>query len=271
MNASPGAPTPQGSGSQPPPAVPPMPTVPPQVPPQPRPPSPLRSRYNVATLVILPAVCALAIWIVQGGWTWLWSEVKGPSGVTVHSVGVGGCVPKYLDASLDEAKKMARETSGMELVGDQGVAVYGGQKPTADMVLTLQAKTSQAVVVTGLKFKILSSKPLPKSGVMITPDGCGGPMIPRKFEIGLTKSPVSIDPVAPDSGELVDFPLKVADSDPEELELHLAPGDRDIRFTVAVEWVADGEGGSTVLDNGGRGYRVMGKPDLPTYAQKDLY
>lgn len=248
-----------------------MPTVPPRVPAPPRPPSPLRSRYNVATLVILPAVCALAIWIVQGGWTWIWSEIKGPSGVTVHSSGVGGCVPSYLDSSLEEAKAKERETPETDLVRDQGVPVYVGEKPPADMVLTLQAKTSQAVVVTGLRIKILSSKPLPEAGVMISPDGCGGPMIPRKFVIGLTKSPVSVDPVAPDSGELVDFPLKVADSDPEELELHLAPGDRDVRFTVAVEWVADGEGGSTVLDNDGKGYRVMGKPDLPVYAPKDLY
>ncbi|MFG2173754.1 hypothetical protein ACGFMO_20690 [Streptomyces niveus] len=77
--------------------------------------------------------------------------------------------------------------------------------------------------------------------------------------------------MASDSGELVDFPLKVSDSDPEELVLLLAPGERDIRFSVAVKWVADGESGSTVLDNDGRGYRVMGKPDLPTYARKDLY
>lgn len=225
----------------------------------------------MATFVILPAICALAIWIVQGGWTWLWSEVKGPSGVTVHSDKVWGCMPGYFDASLDEVKKKQREAPGAGVVQEQGVPAYDGKGIPANVSLTLQAKTSQAVVVTGLKIKILSSEPLPESGVMVTVEGCGGPMSPRVFEVGLTKSPVSVDPVAPDGGELVDFPLKVSDSDPEELELLLVPGDRDVRFSVAVEWVADGEGGSTVLDNDGRGYRVMGKPDLPTYTPKDLY
>lgn len=225
----------------------------------------------MATLVVLPTICALAIWMVQGGWTWLWSEIKGPSGVTVYSPGVGGCAPSYLDASLDEARKKEQEAPETNLVHDQGVPVYDGEWEPPTITLTLQAKTSQAVVVTGVQFKILSSKPLPASGLLVSPEGCGGGMTPRRFEVGLTKSPVSIDPVAPDSGELVDFPLKVADSDPEGLELLLAPGNRDIRFTVAVEWVADGESGSTVLDNDGKGYRLMGKPDLPTYAVKDLY
>lgn len=248
-----------------------MPTVPPRVPPQPQPPSPLRSRTNLATLVVLPAMCALAIWIVQGGWTWLWSEIRGPSGVTVHSSGVGGCIPRYLDASLDEAREIEKETPESNLVFDEGVAVSEGKGEAADISLTLQAKTSQAVVVTGLRIKILSNKPLPDSGILVNPEGCGGGMDPRKFTVGLTKSPVPIVPVASESGELVDFPLKVSDSDPEELELLLAPSNRDVRFTVAVEWVADGEGGSTVLDNDGRGYRVMGKPDLPTYPPGALY
>lgn len=189
----------------------------------------------------------------------------------MHSPGVGGCVPSYLGGSLGEVRKKERETPETDVVRRQGVPVHDGKGEPALISLTLQAKTSQAVVVTGLRMKILSTEPLPESGLMVRPDGCGGPMAPRQFQVGLAKSPVSVDPVAPDGGELVDFPLKVSDSDPEELELLLDPGNRDIRFTVAVEWVADGEDGSTVLDNDGKGYRVLGKPDLPTYAQKDLY
>ncbi|MFG2173753.1 hypothetical protein ACGFMO_20685 [Streptomyces niveus] len=132
-------------------------------------------------MVILPAVCALAIWIVQGGWSWLWSEVKGPSGVTVHSEGVWGCMPGYLDASLDEVKKKQQKTPETDLVQEQGVPAYDGKGEPADLSLTLQAKTSQAVVVTGLQIKVLSNKPLPESGVMVGVEGCGGGMTPRKI------------------------------------------------------------------------------------------
>ncbi|MBT2419033.1 hypothetical protein J7F01_37225 [Streptomyces sp. ISL-22] len=65
-----------------------------------------------------------------------------------------------------------------------------------------------------------------------------------------------------------DFPYKVSDSDPAQVVLLLHPGQRDVRFTVEVEWVSDGEHGSETLDNHGQGYRVMGQGDLPRYYQE---
>lgn len=59
--------------------------------------------------------------------------------------------------------------------------------------------------------------------------------------------------------------MQVSGSDPEQIGVQLMPGDRDIRFTVEVDWISDGEPGSEVLDSGGDGFRVMGDGALPTY------
>ncbi|MDG4857366.1 hypothetical protein P8605_04205 [Streptomyces sp. T-3] len=134
----------------------------------------------------------------------------------------------------------------------------------ATFLVTLQGKSSQAIVVTGVEVKILSSKPLPKSGFLIA-DGCGDPMNPRTFSVNFSGSAASIDPVTDKEGERVDFPLQVSDSDPELIKLQLFPGDREVTFTVEVKWLSDGEPGGNLLDNDGAGYQVMGGGELPEY------
>ncbi|MEV6175358.1 hypothetical protein AB0L99_45155 [Streptomyces sp. NPDC051954] len=195
----------------------------------------------------------------------MWEKVTGPPGVTVYAESLDACVPMYFDASLEDVR------GNPDAALQRGVPVHDGEHLPVELPLTLQAKTSQAVVITGVKVKVLSNTALPASGVIVNPDGCGGGMTPRVFDVDLTATPVPVQPVASGDGETVDFPLKVSDSDPEQLSLQLDPGDHDVRFTVQVEWVADGEYGSEVLDNNGLGYRVMGNGDIPAYDKAELY
>ncbi|MFI1809667.1 hypothetical protein ACH414_04900 [Streptomyces sp. NPDC020422] len=242
-----------------------MPSRPPSVPAPPREPSPLRNRATWVTVVVLPMVGALVLWLAQGGLSWVAAKISGPPGLTVYDGGLGGCVPRYVDASLDELKRNpdAAET---------GVPVHGGRFDPVELPLTLQAKTSQAIVVTGIRIKILSIEPLPRTGVVVEPDGCGEIMEPRPFDVALTEKPAPVaQPVADENGKQADFPIKVSDSDPEQLSLRLDPRGKDVRFTVEVEWVADGEYGSKVLDNRRLGYRVMDMGRLPSHPKAALY
>ncbi|MFJ2554786.1 hypothetical protein ACIO2V_04450 [Streptomyces sp. NPDC087534] len=201
--------------------------------------------------------------LLLGGWGWIWTKITGPSGATVYSDGTYSC-PRYIDVPKAEARK------DLNAAYDRGVRVSDKSGFPAELPLTLQAKTAQAVVVTGVKVKVLSNRAVPSSGFVVYGE-CGGGMTPRPFDVNLAKTPVSVRPVAPAKGDdAVDFPFKVADSDPEQITLHLQPGERDIRFTVEVEWVADGEHGSKVLDNNGQAYRVMGTGGLPVYGYGEV-
>ncbi|MFJ8001143.1 hypothetical protein ACIQ7D_29130 [Streptomyces sp. NPDC096310] len=229
----------------------------------PRVPSPLRNRAQW-TAVVFAVIAALIPAMVLGGWDWIWTKINGPSGITVYADRPYSC-PRYIDMPKADVRK------DVDAAYAQGVRVSDKSGFPAELSLTLQAKTSQAVVVTGVKVKVLSNRAVPSSGFVVYGE-CGGGMTPRRFDVSLAKTPVPVRPAAPAKGdEVVDFPFKVADSDPEQLTLQLRPGERDIRFTVEVEWVADGEHGSKILDNAGQGFRVMGTGDLPTYGYGEMF
>lgn len=79
-------------------------STPDQAPSTPRPPSPLRNRANWVTYVTLPLVGALALWIIQGGWGWVWDQVTGPPESTVYTPGVSS-FSSYTDLPVDAVKK----------------------------------------------------------------------------------------------------------------------------------------------------------------------
>jgi hypothetical protein len=136
-----------------------------------------------------------------------------------------------------------------------------------EMELTLQAPTSQAVVITGVKVDVLERTAVPGSGTVVEDPACGGTLTARPFDVDLTRSPAKVRAAASGDGTVVDFPLKVSAGDPEQIGLNLDPGDWRVRFTVEVGWIAEGEPGSKVLDNNGRGYQVMGMGGLPSYTE----
>jgi hypothetical protein len=179
-------------------------------------------------------------------------------------------VPVYLGAELQKDSGTAT-----------GIPITTKPYEPAELPITLQAKTDEAIVVTGVEVNVLSSKPLPTKGGVANPDGCGGVMNARAFDVRLTQTPVPVvATVESGSGSKAkDFPFTVSASDPEQLSLRLNPGNRDIQFSVKVEWVADGQYGSVTLDGDddrdptthGHGYRVMGRGNLPSIPQAKLH
>ncbi|MFI0906771.1 hypothetical protein ACH4TE_25095 [Streptomyces sioyaensis] len=218
----------------------------------------------------MTVLTGLAVLMAQGGWEWLKGELSGPPELTAFASDVQGCTPQYFDAQLNELQEHPEQT-------DHG----GVMIPTADdwpaVVVTLQSKTSQAIVVTGAKISVLSTRQLPKQGAVVRASDCGGGMEDRAFDVDLRSNPVSLKPTVERTaqGKVVqsrDFPYKVSSGDPEYFVFNVKNVDRDVRFAITLAWVSEGEPGSTRLDNGGRGYRVMALPEsLPRYDKGEIF
>ncbi|MCH0542453.1 hypothetical protein I3F58_23445 [Streptomyces sp. MUM 203J] len=111
-----------------------------------------------------------------------------------------------------------------------------------EIPITLHASTGQVIVVTGITLDVTSSEGVPKRGSIIKQDGCGGGMDKRLYEVTLPSEPTSVQPqVVGAGGNGVGFPYKVTSGDPEQLSVRLNPVERDVRFTLTVSWVSDGE------------------------------
>ncbi len=214
-------------------------------------------------------VTGLVALLVQGGWDWLRGEMSDPPELTAYAADVNGCTPKYFNARLDELR------AHPETVDRSGVWI-----PTADLWpsvnVTVQAPTSQAIVLTGAKVSVLSARPLPARGSVVDAE-CGGGMDERAFDVDLRTDPVSVRPseVRTGQGGVIksrDFPFKVSSGDPEQFVFNVKNVARDVRFAITFSWVSDGQPGSTRLDNGGRGFHVMGLPkNLPRYSRVDVF
>ncbi|MET9593098.1 hypothetical protein ABZY45_19430 [Streptomyces sp. NPDC006516] len=215
----------------------------------------------------MPAVFAVAAAVttamVTGGWGWLQGQWSDPPGLTVHAA-LGSC-PVYTDKSLDELRQ---DPSSDKL--RQGVAVTSSDDDPADLALTLQAKTSQAIVVTGVTVRRLSAGPVPRAGSIVNME-CGGSMSPRVFDVDLMATQIRLRPVSSDGSKAVGFPLKVSDSDPEQLSLKLLPGSHDVRFSVEVNWISEGEAHSETVADGAPVLRVTGPGRLPVYSYAETF
>lgn len=217
----------------------------------------------------MTVVTGLVALLVQGGWDWLREEMSDPPELTAYAADVNGCTPKYLNARWDELREHP------ESVDHSGVRI-----PTADdwpsVNVTVQAKTSQAIVLTGAKVSVLSARPLPEHGSVVD-DECGGGMDERAFDVDLRADPVSVRPSVARTaqGGVIksrDFPFKVSSGDPEQFVFNVKNVARDVRFAITFSWVSDGEPGSTRLDNGGQGFHVMALPkNLPRYSRVDVF
>ncbi|MFI1306893.1 hypothetical protein [Streptomyces sioyaensis] len=216
-------------------------------------------------MTVLTGLVAL---VIQGGWGWLQGELSDPPELMAYAPGLDGCTPRYHDAPLSELHEHP------EKVYRSGVMI-----PTTELWpsinVTLQAKTSEAIAITGAKISVLSTRPLPERGAVVDGEGCGGGIDQRAFDIDLRTNPVSLKPTVERTaqGGVIrsrDFPFKVSSGDPEQFMFNVKHAAGDVRFAITLSWVSGGEPGSTRLDNGGRGYRVMALPkDLPRYSKSE--
>ncbi|MEU5434378.1 hypothetical protein AB0G73_13510 [Streptomyces sp. NPDC020719] len=159
-------------------------------------------------------------------------------------------------------KNHTKDATATELVSDQ-------YSPPVDM--TVQGRTEESVLLTGMEVTVLRSVPPPTRGVVInTAFGCGAAQLQRSFTADFARRPVK---VTPDAGQdnngkaipPVRFPFKVSLNDPEDFLVNAKNITGDCAFAIVLHWVADGKSGTTTLDNGGKGFRLIKTSSLPAY------
>ncbi|MFD7997005.1 hypothetical protein [Streptomyces mexicanus] len=139
--------------------------------------------------------------------------------------------------------------------------------------LTVQGRTQQSVLLTGMHINITARHPKPATGIVVKSGQCGGGVTERHFDVNLSATPPTLtakaavdDYTGKVTSPAVNFPYKISLTDPEVFRLDVTkdcPG--DCTFTVTLDWVADGKKGTSVLDNQGRGFRSVEPASLPHY------
>ncbi|MFF4903102.1 helix-turn-helix domain-containing protein [Streptomyces sp. NPDC001068] len=160
--------------------------------------------------------------------------------------------------------------------------VKGGQATDAGVVrgttveITLQGRTPQKVIVTRMRLTVTKRSDPPSRGILVGYGQCGGGVDERHFDLDLSHPtttwkarPETDDTTGEVVKDAVTFPYQVGPSDPEVFDLRVAKGcaqGQDCRYTIQLDWIADGKHGTTTLDNHTQGFPSAGTPPkIPTY------
>jgi hypothetical protein len=188
----------------------------------------------------------------------------------------GGPVPITVTAALQDPGYVCAGGQGWVFpTGSHGLgpatapksdwaAAHGGVPASGNYaVLTIQGTSSNAVVLTGLRVKVVSRRPAVAGDYAHVPGQCGG-FTPRLFVADLDRQPVRAVPVAGYDGATgntipaINFPFKVSSTDPEQLYVRVYMGDCDCDWTVEIDWVAAGRTGSSHVTDNGKPFRLTG-------------
>lgn len=227
---------------------------------------PLRDRSQWAVVVVLPFVLAVVTMVTEDLRDSVKDLFSSPPALAVTAPeGLDGCVNEYYPMSEEQLRRADRRSyTGAEGPPPGVLMVRRAGEDRDDPVLgvTLQGPSAAAIVVTGVEAEIMSNRPMPTMGTVREPNGCGGLMPKRVFDLHLRTQGSTVRPAR----GAADFPFKVAGADPEYLEFHVHTDmPRDLRFRLRVRWVTEGEARESVLDGDGKGFRIMGPHRLPMY------
>jgi hypothetical protein len=157
--------------------------------------------------------------------------------------------------------------------------VWRGRPPIAVQAVqvTVQGRTRQSVILTGMRVDVTSSRPAPQHGIVVSYGQCGGGVDVRHFDLDLSAVPPTYTAKPADNfGKItpaVEFPYTISLDDAEVFELVPAKGcgkNKDCTYTVTLQWVADGKVGTTVVNNHGQGFRDLSPDRLPAYHQDPM-
>jgi hypothetical protein len=151
------------------------------------------------------------------------------------------------------------------------VAQHGGVSAEYQQIrVTVQNRTPRAVILTGLDIHLTrQAPPLAGTHLRTLVGGCGGQTV-RAFVADLDKPEPTIAPLKRTAGEITErrisnFPYRITRSDPEYIELYAYTLGCDCSWVARLNWVADGQPGSTVLLDNGRPFRVTSTLRAPGY------
>ncbi|MEU8574178.1 transcriptional regulator [Streptomyces asoensis] len=145
-------------------------------------------------------------------------------------------------------------------------AVHGRE---TDVEISVQGRTSTAVVLTALRVRVVGrAAPLP--GVVYAMDqGCGGDLTKRYFAVDLDRDrPVARAVAGNDAGTpipAVSLPYRVSSTDPEVLLVTARTETCACDWYLELDWSSQGRTGTVRVDDHGRPFRTSGTEGLPRY------
>jgi hypothetical protein len=108
--------------------------------------------------------------------------------------------------------------------------------------VTIQGRTQQSVILTGMHINITTRHPEPSTGIVVSTGQCGGGVTKRRFDVNLAALPPTFaaKPEVDDfTGQVtspgVNFPYKILLTDPEVFDLTKACAG-NCTFTVVLDW-----------------------------------
>lgn len=150
--------------------------------------------------------------------------------------------------------------------------VDGGSLP---LQLTATGASDEAVVLTSLHVRVVSTDAALPWTAYSMGDGCGGGVTPRSFDIDLDGARPTANPVAGQDGDIKvpakDFPFKVSTHDPQVLNLTVHTEGHDVSWYLEVGWSSGSRQGTVRVDDGGRPFRtsaIQGREQFTYWANK---
>jgi hypothetical protein len=146
-------------------------------------------------------------------------------------------------------------------------AVHGRE---TNVQISVQGRSSTAVVLTGLRVRVVGRTAPVAGNVYAMDQGCGGAVTPRHFAVDLDKDrPIARSVAGNDSGTpipAVRMPYRVSSTDPEVLQVTARTEGCACSWYLELDWSSQGRTGTVRIDDHGRPFRTSGIAGLPRYA-----
>ena len=140
------------------------------------------------------------------------------------------------------------------------------------VLVSIQGESARTITLTGIRFDV-KRRPQPAGAVFVNP--CGDNINGRSLQADLDRAPVAITNSNADPRGVLDpsqrparplrFPWTVSVTDPLLLTIVAATKRCFCTWRAAIDWVSGGKSGRLKIDNGGRGYAVVGTEGLRAY------
>ncbi|MFF7339373.1 helix-turn-helix domain-containing protein [Streptomyces sp. NPDC008163] len=135
--------------------------------------------------------------------------------------------------------------------------------------LTVQGTSAQAVVLTGLRVKVLSQRAPVQQSAFSMGEGCGSGIEPQSFDVDLDDSRPALRPVAGKQGDETvpakNFPFRVSSSDVEVFDLDAHVEGHDVSWYLELDWSSGGRTGTLRVDESGEPFRTSSIAGRPEY------
>ncbi|MEY9927452.1 hypothetical protein ABH926_002086 [Catenulispora sp. GP43] len=182
------------------------------------------------------------------------AAAAGPAAATIETSvlgmnisGADYCWPgteSALNTSLENGTPLTQEP-GLERIYAQSA-----------VTVTIQTESLDQILISGFRVVDVQRSSAPKAGVLVylPCGGCGGEQPVRKFTVDLDASaPQIVASPSPSSGDY--YCVSAGSSE----EFYVALTDHAAcTFDFEIDWVAAGKQHSTIVDNGGQPFRVLG-------------